>query len=259
MPKKSDIDLAKSANRIKSVVVSREFFERIPKELRCYATTLTNIAKVNQSKMILMSLDGAIASGESFESWVQSIDTESISNIAKANLNTAYRTATQRVKNIGVYEKGLQDPEIEYFLYDATLDNRTRPNHAALDGTIRKKNDPFWLSNTPPIGFNCRCVLIALNKETAQGVSGKQNPVTTKREIDRKAKAISKETGKKVKAEPDDKFDSGLEFLKKSEKNLRKLIRNEIPKKFQKQFLDKLEIKEATADRYIQKNIEKLT
>jgi len=44
--------------------------------------------------------------------------------------------------------------------YSAILDDRTREDHRALDGTVRPVDDPFWDDFMPPNGYNCRCLLV---------------------------------------------------------------------------------------------------
>ena len=46
-----------------------------------------------------------------------------------------------------------------YVRYHARSDNRTRSEHAHLDGRIFRKDDPFLSTHTPPWEFNCRCWL----------------------------------------------------------------------------------------------------
>lgn len=46
---------------------------------------------------------------------------------------------------------------LPYLEYDAVMDSRTRPEHAALDGTILPVDDPFWERFYPPNGWRCRC------------------------------------------------------------------------------------------------------
>lgn len=43
-------------------------------------------------------------------------------------------------------------PNYEYLARDDA-----RPAHAALDGIVLPKTDPFWHTHTPPWDFNCRC------------------------------------------------------------------------------------------------------
>jgi len=45
-------------------------------------------------------------------------------------------------------------PNYEYLARD---DGAARDTHAALDGMVLPKSDPFWHTHTPPWEFNCRC------------------------------------------------------------------------------------------------------
>lgn len=51
--------------------------------------------------------------------------------------------------------------------YDAVNDERTRDEHAGLDGTTKPIDDPFWDTYYPPNGWRCRC-----------GVQASDNDVT---------------------------------------------------------------------------------
>lgn len=44
-----------------------------------------------------------------------------------------------------------------FWRYYATLDDRTRPEHAALHGRVFRKDDLAARSYLPPLGFACRC------------------------------------------------------------------------------------------------------
>ena len=63
------------------------------------------------------------------------------------------------------------DPDVvdafPYWRYVATKDDRTRPDHKALDGLILPKTDPFWATHTPPWEFGCRCTLVDVSAEEA--------------------------------------------------------------------------------------------
>lgn len=46
-----------------------------------------------------------------------------------------------------------------YLQYDAVNDDRTRPEHAAMDGIILPLDHPFWRTHFPPNGWYCRCTV----------------------------------------------------------------------------------------------------
>lgn len=55
--------------------------------------------------------------------------------------------------------------EFPYWRYSATLDSKTRPEHAKLHGKIFKNGDfTFW----PPISFRCRCSAIPMTARQAK-------------------------------------------------------------------------------------------
>ena len=48
--------------------------------------------------------------------------------------------------------------------YVAIMDDRTRPEHAAMDGFVAAPDDPVWTSKSPPWDYNCRCDIIPLTR-----------------------------------------------------------------------------------------------
>jgi SPP1 gp7 family putative phage head morphogenesis protein len=55
-----------------------------------------------------------------------------------------------------------------YWKYVTMDDGRVRDRHAELDGVILPANDPFWKDHYPPWDFNCRCIVIEMDEETAR-------------------------------------------------------------------------------------------
>ena len=54
--------------------------------------------------------------------------------------------------------------EMPYLRYVATLDARTRPEHARWHGTVLRVDDPWWRSHYPPNGWRCRCAVQQLSE-----------------------------------------------------------------------------------------------
>lgn len=57
-----------------------------------------------------------------------------------------------------------------YWKYTAVMDDKTRPEHAALNGLILPANDPRWQSIWPPNGWKCRCYVIPLMAHEVAGI-----------------------------------------------------------------------------------------
>lgn len=49
-----------------------------------------------------------------------------------------------------------------YLRYQCIMDGNTRPEHAALDGVIKRIDDTFWDEYMPPNGWGCRCEAVQL-------------------------------------------------------------------------------------------------
>lgn len=54
------------------------------------------------------------------------------------------------------------EDEMPYLQYQCIMDGNTRPEHAALNGIIKRMNDSFWDKYMPPNGWGCRCEAIQL-------------------------------------------------------------------------------------------------
>lgn len=80
-------------------------------------------------------------------------------------VETITRTQTQVAYNAGRWHAN-QDPAIQEilwgYIYINPDDERSRPTHAALDGTTLPKDHPRWQVIWPPNGYNCRCSVIEL-------------------------------------------------------------------------------------------------
>src|SRR5450830_2183034 len=77
-------------------------------------------------------------------------------------LKTIYQTNLQTAYMAGRYQQmmantGSGPGKRNWWMYEAVMDKRTRPSHAALNGKVFRFDDPIWDYIYPPNGFNCRC------------------------------------------------------------------------------------------------------
>lgn len=148
------------------------------------AFTIAKMADIDLLADIQASLDDAISNGTTYRAWADSITpllqqkgwwgrqpvTDPLTGetiVAQlgspGRLQTIFRTNVQSSYAVGQWEQIQAQKDIaEYLMYDAIDDHRTRPEHAAWDGTILPVEDEWWRSHYPPNGWNCRCGVIQL-------------------------------------------------------------------------------------------------
>lgn len=136
------------------------------------AFSIAGIAAIDQLQAVNDSLQAWMKNGGSFADWKKQSAVLNL-NLPKHRLETIWRTNLQGNYMRGRAEQMLRNVELRpYWLYDAINDSRTRPNHLAMDGVIRRYDDPFWKTHFPPCGFNCRCNCLSLTEAQAHARSG---------------------------------------------------------------------------------------
>jgi SPP1 gp7 family putative phage head morphogenesis protein len=76
----------------------------------------------------------------------------------KTEMNTAFSQA-QSAEQWQEFEA--QKETLPYLTLRTVGDDRVREYHQALDGICLPVDDPFWDENTPPLEWNCRCIVIS--------------------------------------------------------------------------------------------------
>jgi len=84
-----------------------------------------------------------------------------LKTIFRANTSTAYMAGRYRRQLALVADR-------PYWMYQAIMDSRTRPSHAALNGKVFRWDDPIWQYIYPPNGWGCRCIVRNLSERNLQ-------------------------------------------------------------------------------------------
>lgn len=261
--KKDEITLEETIKRLIKIGATEKFLKRLPIFSREMASSSYDLVRVSVINAILRSRD---ASGLSHEAWKQSLDVKGLQNLAKSQIRTAYRTTLIGQYNQGHYEQGIDSEDPRFFLYDAINDTRTRPGHEALDGVVKKATDNFWRTHTPPLGFNCRCVLRTLTKDRAAARAereGRSRITTSGNDLKTKVKEIADREGVKqnsINPGADKGFNprnpqKPLEFLDKS---LKEQV-DKLPAGLKAPFNESLRRRSAEAKAWFEKNKDKFT
>ena len=242
-PNLGNFDEMLEAAKKRVPVTADVFYEDIPKAARSFAFTTSLVEKQSQVKAILDSLNAAIEDGLSFTEWSNTVQVDKLAAVAEFRKETIFRTHMQTAYNQGQYKVSLElKDQVPYLLYSAVLDDRTRPNHDALNGVVRPVTDTdFWSTHLPPNGINCRCEVVSVGKgDELQDVGG----VT-------RGSALGKA---RKEGAPDNGFGvTKLEPNKNIDRHFRR--RNKLlPENIRASFLDKFATKQRDNDVWWEKN-----
>ncbi|WP_028536162.1 PBECR2 nuclease fold domain-containing protein [Paludibacterium yongneupense] len=153
-------------------------WQDVAAEAHARAFTVAGVMKVDVLQDIRNTLAEALKNGQTLQQFKDALiptlerkgwfgrgrvvdeDTGEIhgKRLTPRRLDTIFRTNLQSAYMAGRYATQMAQVDSHpYWEYVAVLDNRTRPAHAALSGTVYRYDDPFWATFYPPNGHNCRC------------------------------------------------------------------------------------------------------
>lgn len=148
-------------------------YHKMAEQLRVNAASFAAFKNHNeQSRLrdLLVDSSGEPRSWNDFLKEAKPITQEYNRSWLETEYNQAIASAQMAEKWAGFEENSDIYPNLEY---RAVTDDRTRPEHAALNGIIRPINDPFWDTNYPPNGWGCRCSVTQTDKEVTKSIDHK--------------------------------------------------------------------------------------
>ncbi len=149
-------ETAVKAAENRHVVLPSEYYGELEKTMRSRAFTVSYISKLEQISQIMASLEKAMTTGVSLENWKKDLGGIEQFGISKAHAETVFRNAIQTHYAVGHWESFQRTKKsLPYLRYSAINDSRTSECCKALSGIIRRVDDPFWATHTPPNHHRC--------------------------------------------------------------------------------------------------------
>lgn len=162
-------DEAIAAAKRRRVTLPDIYYNVLQGWARRMAFTVTGLSSLRQVETVLDSLNRAIEEGQSFQNWQrEAVRNRTLHRLPSYRRELIFRNAVQGNYAAGRAEQIRRNVATHpYLLYSAVNDARTRPAHAAMDGTIQPVNSTWWATHYPPLGHNCRCTAIPISRREA--------------------------------------------------------------------------------------------
>lgn len=141
--------------------IPHEMRQKLEQDIFLFSGFKTYHQLKEASELLLDERTGKLKSFNKFYQDVSQIRDKYNRHWLQAEYNYAIG-ASQEAAHWAEYQ---QDKEIAHLQYRTALDDKVRPDHAALEGVTLPVDDPFWDTAFPPNGWNCRCHVIPVPKE----------------------------------------------------------------------------------------------
>lgn len=164
----SELEQAIAYALSREVVIGDEYYSVLTATQRAQAVSIAGLAEIEQVKYVMAQVNSAIINGSTFEQFQANVNLENI-DLPRHRLRTIYQTNLQSAYSHGRWVQQQANAKNKpYLIYLTKNDSLVRPEHQFLHKTIRPIGDAFWLYNTPPLSWNCRCVSRALTSKEAE-------------------------------------------------------------------------------------------
>jgi len=154
----------------KKMPVSREEFRALQEEARAKAFTFFSAHTRTIAAEMKTKIQKALQEGQSFQEFKNSLpEMKEALGFGKKpwRLETLFRTNVISSYQAGRYEQ-MSDAEVlarrPYWQYVAVMDERTRDEHAEMNGAVYPAEHSFWDEWYPPNGYNCRCEVVTVSE-----------------------------------------------------------------------------------------------
>lgn len=150
-------------------ILTPEEFYALSDAYRTRAFTASRLMSEELVRQAYDALQRALEEGSTLRDFARSLGEGDVvaGQGSTGYLETVFRTNVQGAYGAGRYRQiraVAQDPDLAaarpFVEYRTAGDTRVRQNHAALDRTVFRIDDPDWGRFAPPSGFNCRCSVV---------------------------------------------------------------------------------------------------
>lgn len=118
--------------------------------------------ELEAASRLLLDERGAVRPFSDFLARVRKIDKDYNATYLNAEYNFAVSSAQMAAK----WHDFEKDGDRFYLQYRTARDERTRSSHRPLDRITLPIDDPFWDEYTAPLGWNCRCQVVQVSKNS---------------------------------------------------------------------------------------------
>lgn len=119
-------------------------------------SALKTHTQLTEARGFLTDENGGITPFYKFQKQVEKLNNAYNQNYLEAE----YEFAVQSAQSVEAWQNFSDDTQRYWLEYRTAGDEKVRANHDALRGVCLPKNDPFWKSYFPPLGWRCRCVAV---------------------------------------------------------------------------------------------------
>lgn len=149
-------------------IISPEEYRRLSADARARAFSVSRLTSEELVKRVRDVLGRTLEDGGDYRTFVQQVrDGEvdlGITPTASGYLENIFRTNTASAYGAGRLRQ-LANPVVAaarpFLEYRTAMDGRVRESHRRLAGVVFRQDDPAWSRLSPPLGFQCRCTLVA--------------------------------------------------------------------------------------------------